>query len=522
MLFRSLHDAIDHIHRPADETSLLEARRRLTFDEIFIITAAIASIDKKTRKGRSSSISDTDISPLTDMVEYKLTSAQERSISEILEDMKKTSPMERILTGDVGSGKTIVAAAASFAAIKNGYQTALMVPTEILANQHYSDLEPMFSRLGYECRLLTGSTKQSEKAEIIDRLGRSEVDIVIGTHALLQDSVKFKKLGLVITDEQHRFGVLQRAKLKEKSDNCHMLVMSATPIPRTLSLVYYGSLSVSKLDEMPPGRQRVDTFVVNGSYRERIDRFIEKHVKNGHQVYIVCPAVDRSSKAVNNEDDESYINISFNNTDTDNAELKSAVEYSKQLSARLPDIRIECLHGKMKGQDKDTIMKRFASGETDVLVSTTVIEVGMNVPNATLMIVENAERFGLAQLHQLRGRVGRGKDKSYCILVSDSETEVAKKRLDIMKTTYNGFEIAEEDLKLRGPGDFFGTGNDIKQHGAFQLDIAASCTDEKLMSDAAKAADRLISSDPELKKPENAIVGLLIEKKKNRAENTIN
>ena len=407
----------------------------------------------------------------------------------------KISPMARIIVGDVGCGKTICATASAYIVAKSGYQTALMVPTEILARQHYEELSRTLGNLGINVELLLGSTTQKEKRRIKSALAEGNIDVIVGTHALLTDNVEFSRLALVITDEQHRFGVKQRARLKEKSEEAHMLVMSATPIPRTLALTMYGDLDISRITEMPSGRQRVDTFVVDESYRHRLNDFISKQVSLGGQCYIVCPAIEK-------QDDEGYIcdHSTGEVISEGSLNLKTAVDLCQELQKALPSITFEVLHGRMKSAEKDAVMSRFASGETKVLVSTTVIEVGVNVPNACLMIIENAERFGLSQLHQLRGRVGRGKRKSYCVLVSDINSPRSKERLEVMRTTYNGFEIAEKDLMLRGPGDFFSSVSDdnLRQSGGFEFKFASMCDSTELLSTAFSVAKSIVETDPNL------------------------
>ena len=494
--------ALRNIHRPDSYISLAAAKKRLIFDEFFTFALGLSLTRVKRSAEPCDPCPDSDITPLLAKLPYKLTSAQSRVIGEILSDMAKNTAMSRIVVGDVGCGKTVCAAAAIYVAVKNGKQAALMVPTEILAIQHYNDLRELLSSLGIRCELLTSSVKRSEKLKIYEAMASNDpegrVDVVIGTQALLSEGVRFCDLGLVVTDEQHRFGVNQRALLSEKSNNAHMLVMSATPIPRSMALALYGDLDLSLIDEMPAGRQRVDTFVVNESYRERLNGFIAKQISEGGQVYIVCPAVEES-------EEDSYGDIEIGDVLEDGsvnkkAPLKSAVEFSEQIARTFGSFRVEYLHGKMKSADKEAVMKRFADGVTDILVSTTVIEVGVNVPRASLMIIENAERFGLAQLHQLRGRVGRGERKSFCILVSESSEGNAGQRLDIMRSTYDGYAISEKDLEMRGPGDFLQKNDsvDIRQSGGVRFKLAQLCDDTGLLKCAFAEAARLTSEDSSL------------------------
>lgn len=503
-----LHEALRSIHMPQDTASLARAKRRLIFDELFTFALGMSVSEQKiSNAGSAPAFRDTDISEFLSKLPYKLTGAQRRAIDDIINDMKGTSPMSRILIGDVGSGKTVCAAAAAYVCAKNGYQASIMAPTEILATQHYNDLSSLLGSLNIKCALLTGSLSEAKKAHIHSLIASDDqskrIDVVIGTQALISEKVEFARPGLNIADEQHRFGVNQRATLRKKAHHTHTLVMSATPIPRSLSLVMYGSLSLSRIDEMPPGRQRVDTFLVDSSYRKRLDAFIEKQVKAGHQVYIVCPAVEDSELC----DDE--IDLSCISDDgyaiSKKPPLKAAVSYAAELSERLSDIRVSFVHGKMKAKDKDAVMQDFTNGLIDVLVSTTVIEVGVNVPNATLMIVENAERFGLSQLHQLRGRVGRGAERSYCVLVSgtdslESLSQQSKQRLSTMCKCYDGFEIAEEDLRLRGPGDFLCMSNNtsIRQSGDVYFKLADMCGDKELMECAFSEAKDLINNGGDL------------------------
>lgn len=520
----SLPDSIRMIHDPADTQESAAAMRRFAFERIFLfaISAGLSKQYIDCRKAYPMDIPD--MTPFTSCLKFEFTGAQNRAVNEIASDMcskHKTSPMSRILTGDVGSGKTVCAAAAIYIAVQNGTQAALMAPTEILAVQHYDELFPLFQKLGIKAALLTGSTKKSARVKITSNLETGKTDLIIGTHALLSPDVNFKKLGLVITDEQHRFGVMQRTSLAEKNtaeqtDNTpspHILVMSATPIPRTLAFILYGDLSVSSLDELPPGRQKTDTFAVGESYRERLYAFMRKHVEEGHQVYVICPAVDRSD-TVSESSDEYLGNLvrhvsggNIVDDDEENTELplKNVTETAKLLAEQIfPDIPVGYVHGKMKPNDKEAAMRAFAEGKTKILVSTTVIEVGVNVPNATLIIIENAERFGLSQLHQLRGRVGRGTAKSYCVLVSDCRSENARKRLTVMKNSNDGYAIAQKDLELRGPGDFFPhASGTARQHGTFDTDIIAGIADEMLTQNATQAARELLSSDPSLEDREH-------------------
>ena len=505
----SIHFALKNIHRPDDYRSLAAAKRRLVFDEFFHFALAIAMSKSKSRPTGAPVCRNTDIREFLAALPFRLTDAQAKAVREICADMQKETPMNRMVVGDVGCGKTVCAAAAMYVAVKNGRQAVLMAPTEILARQHYADLSELFGKLGITCALLIGATTAAQKKKIKSALAaenRDErIDVVIGTTALLSDGVEFAAPGLVVTDEQHRFGVDQRATLAGKNDKAHLLVMSATPIPRSMALIMYGDLDVSKIDGMPPGRQRVDTFAVDESYRERLEKFIEKQVAEGGQVYVVCPAVEETD-----EDELGNIGLDEISTRGENATqnldavpLKTAVEFSAELASRHPNLSVAFMHGRMKSADKERVMADFAEGKTDVLVSTTVIEVGVNVPNACLMIVENADRFGLSQLHQLRGRVGRGKRKSYCVLVSSAAKggdSVAAMRLKSLCTLYDGYAIAEQDLLMRGPGDFFRSTEDetIRQSGGIKLPLAEQCDDATLMSAAFAEANALLSHDKNL------------------------
>lgn len=499
----TLRYALSGIHFPETAEMLDRARRRLTYDEFFLFAIRMRMSRDERASERAARFERVDMKPYTDLLGYELTGAQKRAIGDIVNDLcghgraEGNIPMCRIVVGDVGCGKTAVAAAAAYVTAKNNMQAVLMAPTEILARQHYEELSRTLSSLGLNVTLLVGSMGARERRLSLAEcrgVGAPRADLVIGTHALIEDGVAFDTLGLVITDEQHRFGALQRAALSEKGgEGVHTLVMSATPIPRTLSLVMYGDLDVSIIDEMPMGRQIVDTFVVNESYRQRLWAFMRKQVEAGHQVYVVCPAVGA-------EDDDGADSVG---ADEGATELKSAVEYARQLSEDVfPDIAVGFVHGKMKGADKDSVMRGFSEGKIKILVSTTVIEVGVNVPNATLMIVENAERFGLSQLHQLRGRVGRGQAKSYCVLASDAagEGSRARERLMTMKTEHDGFRIAERDLAQRGPGDFLPQNGVIRQSGSFGFSLARADDEEGMerMKTAFADAAELLSSDPAL------------------------
>ena len=467
--------AYEKIHFPGSEEELAIARRRLVFEELFLL-----AIGLKRLRGRRDDLAcapwrDADLSDFTAALPFPLTGAQRRAIDEIRADLTSGRPMNRLIQGDVGSGKTMVAAAALLCAVRNGKQAALMAPTEILAEQHYAGLAPLLEKLGARCVLLTGAVKAGERRAALAALADGTAQVAIGTHALITADVAYRDLGLVVTDEQHRFGVAQRSALAAKGERPHLLVMSATPIPRTLALMIYGDLDVSVMDELPPGRQKIDTFCVPGSYRQRIYRFIDKQAAAGRQAYIICSMVEENDQI---PDDR-----------------KAASEYAKSLQEKVfPHLRVVCVHGRMKPKEKERVMAAFAAGEIHILVSTTVVEVGVDVPNAAVMMVEDADRFGLSQLHQLRGRVGRGAHKSYCILVSDNRSEESRARLKVMTQTGDGFKIAEEDLRLRGPGDFFGR----RQHGLPALKVADFSCDMALLREAQEAAARLLERDPEL------------------------
>lgn len=470
-------DAFIQIHRPDDYGKLEYARNRFVFEEFFRLCITMQYLKQSHQDTPGIQMSKTDETDFLKTLPYSPTGAQMRAIKDIRQDMESGSAMNRMIQGDVGSGKTLVASYAAWVCCRNGCQCAMMAPTEILAEQHYRTFLKQLSPYGIQIAILTGSTPAGEKREIKKRLAEGTIHFVIGTHALFSEDVEYDNLALVITDEQHRFGVAQRNKLVQKSANAHVLVMSATPIPRTLALMIYGDLDVSVIDEMPPGRQPIETYAVNSTYRPRLNAFIQKTVEAGRQVYVVCPAI---------EDNEAF-------------PLTTVEEHKQALKRALPQVRIAMVHGKMKDQEKDRIMRSFSEGEIDVLVSTTVIEVGVDVPNAALIIIEDADRFGMSQLHQLRGRVGRGDAQSYCILVSDTANDNAVERLKMMTKTQSGFEVAEKDLAMRGPGDFFGD----RQHGLPPIRIADLCTDMSILQQAQSSAMDLIRKDPDLSHPDH-------------------
>ena len=471
--------AYENIHFPADMRALSLSRRRLVFEELFTLVCALSLVRGEGEVQPGIAVQPRDIAEFTATLPFTPTGAQLRAIADAAGDMTSGMLMNRLIQGDVGSGKTLVAAALIWLAAGSGLQSAFMAPTELLAEQHFATLSGFLAPFGLKVVKLTGSMGAKAKRETLAALASGEAALAVGTHALISEGVEFRRLGLVVTDEQHRFGVAQRSALAGKGERAHVLVMSATPIPRTLALIIYGDLDVSLIDELPPGRQRVDTFAVTSSYRRRLNAFIAKLVGEGRQVFVVCPAIEADSEVP--------------------MDLVSAEEHTLELRAALPGLRIECIHGRMKAKPRDEIMSRFAAGEVDVLVSTTVIEVGVDVPNAALMIIENAERFGLSQLHQLRGRVGRGRHKSYCVLVSDAKGADARERLAALTHIHDGFKIAEEDLRLRGPGDFFGA----RQHGLPELHIADLGADMDVLKTAQAAAQALLAEDPALVREEN-------------------
>ena len=476
--------ALTQIHFPDDNETLATARDRLVFEELLILQLGLLRLKGRRRGTAGVIIKEDHTEEFWKMLPFEPTNAQKRAASEAIKDMSsKEQPMSRLLQGDVGSGKTAVAAAVCHTAAKNGIQSALMAPTEILAEQHFRSFTELLEPCGIRVGLLTGSMTAAQKRNVRELAALGMIDVLIGTHALISDGVEFASLGLVITDEQHRFGVNQRGALAAKGNNPHVLVMSATPIPRTLALIIYGDLDISVLDEMPKGRIPISTYFVDGSKRERAYNFVKKHVANGYQGYVICPLVEEGENS---------------------GDMKAAQSYAESLTeGYLNGCRVGLLHGRMKGIEKDSVMQDFAAGKLDVLVSTTVVEVGVNVPNAVIMIIENAERFGLSQLHQLRGRVGRGNVQSYCILISDAKNDAAVSRLRIMCGTNDGFIIANEDLKQRGPGDFFGS----RQHGLPDMKIANMMTDMQIFTMAQEAAKDILAKDPALQQRENRGLG---------------
>lgn len=483
----SLDFSLRNIHLALDDKTLETAKNRLIFDEFFILQLGISLMGEKDDNKTQIISRDTDTSPLVRLLTFTPTGAQTKAIDEILSDFKGGTAMNRLLQGDVGSGKTFVGAAAMYIMAKNGYQSCMMAPTEILAFQHYHSLSKLFSPLNIRVALLTASVKAKSRRELLQSLALGEIDILIGTHSLLSDAVIFKNLGFCITDEQHRFGVLQRTRISQKGKNPHILVMSATPIPRTLAMIIYSNMKISIIDEMPKGRKPIETFLVGRDKRARMLGFVDKQVKLGRQVYIVLPAIEDSENA---------------------SELQSVTTYyNETILPMLPHLKTGILHGKMKSTDKDAVMELFTSGKLDLLCSTTVVEVGVDVPNATLMIIENAERYGLSALHQLRGRVGRGEEQSWCILVSDHRGKNVRERLSFLCGTQNGFDISQYDLDHRGPGDFFGA----RQHGLPNLKIAELSKDMVVLEQSQAAAATILKQDgcldnhPELKKRLNQL-----------------
>ena len=485
-----INNATKHIHFPDEFKDFNIARNRLVFEELLSVQLALLELKNSYNndiKGIEFS-KDAKMSDVINTLPFKLTKAQLRVLEEIDSDMESSKNMNRLLQGDVGSGKTVVAMCGAYKAVKSGYQVAIMAPTAILATQHLENFKGILENLGIRCELLISGITKKKKEDILERLKNGEIDILIGTHALIEDNVIFKNLGLVVTDEQHRFGVKQRTKIAEKGENPDVLVMTATPIPRTLALILYGDLDISIIDELPPNRKKIETFAVNKNMTNRVNAFIKKQIDEGRQAYIVCPLVEENEEM----------------------DLKSVEKiydtYSKEV---FPGYRVEYIHGKMKPKEKDDIMERFKKHEIDILISTTVIEVGVDVPNSNIMVIENAERFGLAQLHQLRGRVGRGDYQSYCILKFEGKSETVRKRMKVMCETNDGFVISEKDLELRGSGDFFGT----MQHGLPEFKIANLFQDVDMLKMVQSVAMKILLDDSKLEKPENILLKDLIKDK---------
>ena len=486
----NINDSFKYIHFPKDFNDFNIARKRLVFEELLSTQLALLQL-KNNYKNNQQGIQfskDAKMSDIINILPFKLTKAQLKVLEEIDNDMESKKNMNRLLQGDVGSGKTVVAIIAAYKAVKSGYQAAIMAPTAILASQHLESFKSLFDKLGIKCELLISAITKKNKTELLERLKNGEIDILIGTHAIIEDNVEFKNLGLVVTDEQHRFGVKQRTKIVEKGQNPDVLVMTATPIPRTLALILYGDLDISIIDELPPNRKKIDTFAVTKGLEDRVNNFIKKQIELGRQCYIVCPLVEESEEM----------------------DLKSVVElYNKYKNEAFKDYTIEYIHGKMKAKEKDDIMERFKNGQIDILISTTVIEVGVNVPNASIMVVEDSQRFGLAQLHQLRGRVGRGEYQSYCILKYEGKSETIRQRMKVMCDTNDGFVISEKDLELRGTGDFFGT----KQHGIPDFKIANLFEDMQTLKMVQSVAIKILSEDANLEDDKNALLKELIKDK---------
>ena len=486
-----LNTAIKQIHFPDNFESYNRARTRFVFEELLTVQLALSSLKSRYDKEVDGIQFDKNVkmSDVINNLPFKLTKAQLRVLEEIDRDMENIKPMNRLLQGDVGSGKTIVSIIAAYKAAKSGYQAAIMAPTAILAEQHMQEFSKVLEQYGIRCELLLGGMRVKKRREVIEDLKNGKIDVLIGTHALLVEDVEFNKLGLVVTDEQHRFGVRQRANIVGKGINPDVLVMTATPIPRTLALILYGDLDISIIDELPPNRKKIETYPVTKNIEARVQDFIRKNVEEGRQAYVVCPLVEE------NEEFENF---------------KSVVELAEKYQTSVfPEFKVAYLHGKMKQKEKDEIMKQFKDGEIQILVSTTVIEVGVNVPNANIMVVQNAEHFGLAQLHQLRGRVGRGEYQSYCILIYEGNSKTTKERMKIMKQTDNGFIVAEKDLELRGSGEFFGT----RQHGLPEFKIANLFEDVAVLKEVQKLSLGIEEIDPKLERKENERLHKLVEEK---------
>lgn len=485
-----INKAIETVHFPKEFADFEIARKRFVFEELLSTQLALLQLKNsnlKDHKGISFS-KDAHMSDVINSLPFNLTKAQLRVLEEIDKNMEQDKSMNRLLQGDVGSGKTVVAMISAYKAVKSGYQVAVLAPTAILATQHLENFQKILEKFDIRCELLISGITKKKKTEILEKLQNGEIDILIGTHAMLEENVTFKNLGLVVTDEQHRFGVKQRTTMAQKGENPDVLVMSATPIPRTLALILYGDLDISVIDELPPNRKKIETFAVTKALEDRVNNFVKKQVDEGRQAYIVCPLVEESEE----NDLQSVISL-----------------YEKCKTEVFPNYRIEYIHGKMKQKEKDDIMERFKNGEIDILISTTVIEVGVDVPNSSIMVIEDAQRFGLAQLHQLRGRVGRGEYQSYCILKYEGKGKNTRERMKIMTQTNDGFVISQKDLELRGSGDFFGT----NQHGIPDFKIANLFTDIDILKLAQEAAIKIVNDDEKLEKPENILLKELVKDK---------
>ncbi len=518
-----LQKSLQEIHFPSNTENRLSARKRLVFEELLVMQLALLELKGKNEDYEGIKFSkDVKMSDVINSLPFKLTKAQLKVLEEIDNDMESNKPMNRLLQGDVGSGKTVVSIISAYKAVKSGFQVAIMAPTAILATQHFEEFKKILEPFNIRCELILGATKPKQKLEITEKLANGEIDVLIGTHALLTENVVFKNLGLVVTDEQHRFGVRQRETITSKGNHPDVLVMTATPIPRTLALILYGDLDISIIDELPPNRKKIETYAVTKRMEERVNNFIRKNIEEGRQVYVVCPLVEDKE-----DDDESLKDIEEKeNTERKNqleieemkieafkqkADLKAVKEWTEIYQKQIfPDLRVACVYGKMKPKEKEEVMEKFKNGEIDILISTTVIEVGVNVPNASVMVVENADRFGLAQLHQLRGRVGRGEYQSYCILKYDSRcSQVGKERMKTMQETNDGFVIAEKDLELRGTGEFFGT----KQHGLPEFKIANLFVDMPMLKSVQSVALKLEADDRGLKQEKNQKLRKLVDEK---------